>query len=271
MPRTKPGGGRELDRWVAAAQTGGRLAATALTAFAATTTKDPQRALRKAYSKQMATYRKGKAAVQARAIAGTAAAGAGATGAAVAAASAQPPIAIAMAAASAGIGVWAAKSWRRLRGYPDPPTPPPEPLPALSPTDPGSDAIARLGRAEISLAEMVPAAARVHPGAAAELRAAAEAATPALHDLAHRLSILNRLRRTSGEPAASADAAAHTVAARLAEGVNAYERLIAAAASLLAAPDPGRSVADVVEPAVEGLTAYTLGLQHADSVLRDPS
>ena len=269
MPRAKPDGGRELDRWVAAAQTGGRLAATALTAFAATSTKDPQRALRKAYAKQIAAYRRGKSAVQARAIAGTAAAGAGATGAAIAA-STQPPIAVAMAAASAGVGVWAAKSWRRLRGYPDPPTPPPEPLPALGPADPGADAIARLGRAEMSLAEMVPAAARVHPGAAAELRAAAEAATPALHDLAQRLSILNRLRRTSGEPAASADAAAHTVAARLAEGVNAYERLIAAAASLLAAPDPGRSVAGVVEPAVEGLTAYTLGLQHADIVLRDP-
>ena len=269
MPRTKPGGRRELDRWVTAAQGGGRLAATALAAFAATTTKDPHRALRKAYAKQLAAYRRGKAAVQARAIASTAASGAGATGAAVAVAAAQPPIAVAMAAVSAGAGVWAAKSWRRLRGYPAPPNPLPEPLPALGRSDPGADAIVRLGRAEMSLAELVPAAARVHPGAAAELRDAAEAATPALHDLAERLAILNRLRRTSGEPAASADAAAHTVASRLAEGVTAYERLIAAAASLLAAPDPGRSIDEVVEPAVQGLTAYRLGLQHADDALRD--
>ena len=85
----------------------------------------------------------------------------------------------------------------------------------------------------------------------------------------HSIAGTDRLRRSSGEPAASADAAAHTVAARLAEGVTAYERLIAASASLLAAPDPGRSIADLVDPAIEGLTAYTLGLQQADSALRD--
>jgi hypothetical protein len=103
------------------------------------------------------------------------------------------------------------------------------------------------------------------------LQAAAEKATPALHDLADRLAILNRLRATSGEPAASADAAARTVAARLADGVTAYERLIAASASLLAAPDPGSSVEELIGPAVQGLTAYTLGLGRADDLLRGGS
>lgn len=271
MPPTRASGrGRDLDRWVAAAETGGRLAATALAAFASANTRDPHAALRKAYSQQLAGYHRRKAALQARVVTGATVAGTGAVGTVAAVGVGQGLTAVVIGGVSAGVAAWGARGWRRLRAFPGPPPAPPEPLPRLGPGTPGADAIARLNRAEINLADLVPAVTRVHPGAADELRAAAEAATPALHDLADRLAVLERLRGGSGEPAAAADIAARTVATRLAEGVTAYERLIAAAAALLAAPDPGSSVADLVDPAVQGLAAYTLGLGRADDLLRGP-
>ncbi len=65
------------------------------------------------------------------------------------------------------------------------------------------------------------------------------------------------------EPARAATAAAEEVRGRLARGCATYESLLAAAATLLAAPDIARSTEDVLNPAVEAMTAYAHGLARA--------
>jgi hypothetical protein len=53
------------------------------------------------------------------------------------------------------------------------------------------------------------------------------------------------------------------VAERLGHGVEAYERLLSAAVSLLGAPDLARSPEATVGPAIEGMLAYAHGLSRA--------
>ncbi len=67
-----------------------------------------------------------------------------------------------------------------------------------------------------------------------------------------------------GTPAeAAATTASVEVRERLATGCTTYERLITASATMLAAPDIARSTDEVLTPALEGLVAYTHGLQRA--------
>jgi hypothetical protein len=74
-------------------------------------------------------------------------------------------------------------------------------------------------------------------------------------------------RDLPGTPTAvAAETAAHQVAARLARGADAYERLLAAAATLLGAPDLAGGADDVLGPAVEGMQAYTHGLAVAEGL-----
>jgi hypothetical protein len=72
------------------------------------------------------------------------------------------------------------------------------------------------------------------------------------------------------QAATSAQHASVEVAARLREGVEAYEGLVAAAAELIAAPDLNRSVVEVVGPAVLDVQAYTGGLRKAADNFADP-
>lgn len=142
------------------------------------------------------------------------------------------------------------------------PPPPPAPVPRQAI---GAEQAQRLTSLRLQLSQVIPAMARLHPGAAEELRRAdAEAAWP-LHGLVERLGVLDRIRREmpGTQAEAAATAAAVEVRDRLAAGCGTYERLLAASATLLAAPDIARSTDEVLVPALEGLTAYTHGLQRA--------
>jgi hypothetical protein len=115
------------------------------------------------------------------------------------------------------------------------------------------------------LVTMVPAVASLHPDAARELKTADDEAAPALAAQVARLAVLDQVRRELPGSAAAESAAdaAELVRARLSEGVAVYDRLLAAASTMLASPDLGRSSADVLGPAADALTAYAAGLRIA--------
>ena len=148
---------------------------------------------------------------------------------------------------------------------------PPEPRLAVPPPPPATVPSSAIGAAEsqrlnalrLQLAQVIPAMEQLHAGAADELRQADAEAAPPLHGLVDRLAVLDRIRREM--PGTQAEAAA-TVAAvdvrdRLAAGCGTYERLLAASATMLAAPDIARSTDEVLGPALQAMTAYTHGLQ----------
>jgi hypothetical protein len=115
------------------------------------------------------------------------------------------------------------------------------------------------------LVAMVPAVTALHPEAGKELTAADDEAAPALAAPVTRLAVLDQVRRDLPDSQAAVAAAdsAHQVRARLAEGVAVYDRLLAAASTMLASPDLGRSSLDVLGPASDALTAYAAGLRTA--------
>lgn len=115
------------------------------------------------------------------------------------------------------------------------------------------------------LVAMVPAVAALHPDAGHELRTADGEAAPALAAQVTRLAVLDQVRRElpGSQAATAATDAAEQVRARLAEGVAVYDRLLAAASTMLASPDLGRSSIDVLGPAADALTAYAAGLRTA--------
>jgi hypothetical protein len=117
------------------------------------------------------------------------------------------------------------------------------------------------------LVAMVPAVASLHPDAGKELKAADDEAAPAFTAQVARLAVLDQVRRElPGSTAATAATdAAEQVRARLAQGVAVYDRLLAAASTMLASPDLGRSGDDVLGPAADALTAYAEGLRTASS------
>lgn len=115
------------------------------------------------------------------------------------------------------------------------------------------------------VATMVPAVGGLHPDAGRELAQAEAQAGPALGALVTRLLLLDQVARDlpGTAAAASATAAAQQVRARLADGISHYDRLLAAASTLLAAPDLGASTQAVLGPAADALTAYAHGLTTA--------
>jgi hypothetical protein len=112
---------------------------------------------------------------------------------------------------------------------------------------------------------MVPAVTALHPEAGRELASADDEAAPALAAQVARLAVLDQIRRDlpGSQAATAAGASAELVRVRLAEGVDVYDRLLAAASTMLASPDLGRSSADVLGPASDALTAYADGLRAA--------
>ena len=170
-----------------------------------------------------------------------------------------------VAAAAGGVTALTARR-RRAQLPPAPRVDVPPPPPALIPADAiGSEQAQRLTSLRMQLSQVIPAIDRLHPGAAAELRQADLEAAPQLHALVDRLVILHGIRREM--PSTPAEVAATTasveVRERLATGCTTYERLITASATMLAAPDIARSTDEVLTPALEGLVAYTHGLQRA--------
>ncbi len=115
------------------------------------------------------------------------------------------------------------------------------------------------------LVTMVPAVGSLHPDAAKELKSADDEAAPAFTAQVARLAVLDQVRRElPGSTAATAATdAAEQVRSRLAQGVAVYDRLLAAASTMLASPDLGRSGDDVLGPAADALTAYAEGLRTA--------
>jgi hypothetical protein len=115
---------------------------------------------------------------------------------------------------------------------------------------------------------MVPAVTALHPDAGRELKSADDEAAPALAAQVARLAVLDQIRRDlpGSQAAVAAGDSAQLVRARLAEGIDVYDRLLAAASIMLASPDLGRSSTDVLGPASDALTAYAVGLRTAQSL-----
>lgn len=168
---------------------------------------------------------------------------------------------------AAGGGIVAATARRRRAQLP--PAPRVDALPPVAASIPpdaiGAEQAQRLMSLRLQLAQVTPAIERLHPGAAEDLRRADLEAAPQLHALADRLVVLHGIRmEMSGTQAeAAATSAAVEVRERLATGCATYERLIAASATMLAAPDIARGTDEVLAPALEGLAAYTHGLKRA--------
>jgi hypothetical protein len=171
-----------------------------------------------------------------------------------------------VALAAAG-GVVTGVARRQRREMPPPPRVDVVPLPtiAIPPDAIGAEQAQRLTALRVQLAQVIPAIERLHPGAAQDLRAADLEAAPQLHALVDRLVILHSIRRDMAgtDAEAAATAAAVEVRKRLTTGCTTYERIIAASATMLAAPDVARGTDDVLAPALEGLAAYAHGLERA--------
>lgn len=129
----------------------------------------------------------------------------------------------------------------------------------------GAEQAQRLTSLRLQLAQVIPAIERLHPDAAADLRRADLEAAPQLHALVDRLVVLHgiRIEMAGTQAEAAATSAAVEVRERLTTGCATYERLIAASATMLAAPDIARGTDEVLTPALEGLAAYTHGLKRA--------
>jgi hypothetical protein len=170
-------------------------------------------------------------------------------------------------ALAAGGGVLATVARRRRGQLPPAPRVDAVPLPpAAVPADAiGAEQAQRLTALRLQLSQVIPAIDRLHPDAGADLRRADLEAAPQLHALVDRLVVLHgiRMEMAGTEAEAAATSAAVEVRERLATGCTTYERLIAASATLLAAPDIARGTDEVLTPALEGLAAYAHGLKRA--------
>lgn len=173
-----------------------------------------------------------------------------------------------------GAGVCAVSAVRKRYDaqHATPPAPPALSA-AVSPADLRRDAIGwseaqQLGAVRRQIGGIVPAVATLHPEAGRELKSADDEAAPALAAQVTRLAVLDQVRRDlpGTQAAEAATGAAQLVRARLAEGVAVYDRLLAAASTMLASPDLGRSSAEVLGPAADALTAYAEGLRTAEGV-----
>ena len=136
---------------------------------------------------------------------------------------------------------------------------------------PGAPDVARLIVAQRQMLTLLPQVEALAPSAAHELRRATSAAAPALATLVDRLAALDDVirRLRTGPGAATARETAAAIVHRLRTGVAAYERLVHAAISMLAAPDPDQDVAQVLAPAVLGLESYAHGLHHSARALEN--
>ena len=129
----------------------------------------------------------------------------------------------------------------------------------------GAAEVARFTAVRVQVMTLAPSLDRLYPGSGDELRRADNEAAVPLTALAERLRVLDQLQRElpGTGAAASAAASAKEVGLRLAAGCATYDELLAAAARLLAAPDPSRSTEQILAPAVDAMVAYAHGLQRA--------
>lgn len=151
---------------------------------------------------------------------------------------------------------------------------PPEPLavplvppPMLNSEQTGAAEAARFARAEMQLREMLPAVDQLHPDAADSVRRTLGTVQPNMYALIERLDLLSRVDVVTAPQVAEA---AETIRRRLDQGVTAYERLIAATAVLLAAPDPEGPASQQLTRVEQELQAYSAGLLAASEALDLP-
>lgn len=199
------------------------------------------------------------------------AAGASAMGV-VGAVTPQPSLLWFSAAGLSGLMAYLTRQKRQHLPPPAMPELPPLPIEPLPVGTPGAQEVARWARAAQRWDDLLPVVDQLHPEAGQQLRKALSEVDPALRSLVERLGTLYRTtQQMAGTQAAvSAQRASVEVAARLREGVEAYEGLVAAAAELIAAPDLHQSVTGIVGPAVLDVQAYTDGLRKAAGTFADP-
>ncbi len=176
---------------------------------------------------------------------------------------ASPGLWFVTAAVAALIGV---RARLQLTHATPPPAPalPPVPPPVLPATAVGSEESAEVFRAEAQLVAMIPAVDQIHPEAGMALRTTMHAVQPRMHGLIERLELLSNVDAMKAPQAAEA---AETLRRRLAEGAEAYDRLIAATVTLLAAPDPAGAANDSLSMAVYELESYAAGLAAASEAM----
>lgn len=164
-----------------------------------------------------------------------------------------------IAAVSGLIGV---RAKARLRTAAPPPQPalPPVPAPILHPGMVGAEESLRLERAEGQLMAMIPAVAQLHPEAGRSLQETVAAVQPSMHALVERLELISYVDVVRAPQAAEA---AEALRRRLAQGVDSYDHLIEATATLLAAPDPSEAATTTLARATQELQAYAAGLATA--------
>ena len=171
--------------------------------------------------------------------------------------------------ASAVSGLIAVRAKAQLRTA-EPPAPlplPPVPAPVLPAGAVGAEEALALARAEHQLAAMIPAVWQLHEEAGRDLQDTMASVQPRMVRLIERLELVSTVDPLAAPQAAQA---AETLRRRLAEGVRAYEHLIAATSTLLAAPDPTGHASESLEAATQNLEAYAAGLSAASDVFDQP-
>lgn len=169
------------------------------------------------------------------------------------------------AAVSAFIGLRAKLSLAHATPPPALPLPP-VPPPVLPAGSVGAAEAAEVYRAEAQLVAMIPAVDALHAEAGLALRDTLAHVQPRMHALIERLELVANIDALRAPQAAEA---AETLRRRLSQGVVSYDRLIAATATLLAAPDPAGAATSHLSMAAQELEAYASGLAVASEVFDD--
>ena len=231
---------------------------------AATGNRTLDRAHKKELATQKSARRKHQARVESFRFGAVAGGGTAIAGGALAIVISNPALWL-IAVGGAVISIMSIRGWRRLgpepvgRGSVAPATP--LPRGAI-----GRDCVKRYLAVRTQVVNMSSSVSVLHPAAGKELVNADAQAAVALNTLCDRLLVLHQLAASlpGTAAAASAASAAQVVASRLVLGCDSYDKLLAAAAELLASPD----IAGMVNlpPAADSLIAYSHGLMRASDL-----
>ena len=231
---------------------------------AATGNRTLDRAHKKELATQKSARRKHQARVESFRFGAVAGGGTAIAGGALAIVISNPALWL-IAVGGAVISIMSIRGWRRLgpepvgRGSVTPATP--LPRGAI-----GRDCVKRYLAVRTQVVNMSSSVSVLHPAAGKELVNADAQAAVALNTLCDRLLVLHQLAASlpGTAAAASAASAAQVVASRLALGCDSYDKLLAAAAELLASPDIAGMVN--LQPAADSLIAYSHGLMRASDL-----
>jgi hypothetical protein len=231
---------------------------------AATGNRTLDRAHKKELATQKSARRKHQARVESFKFGAVAGGGTAIAGGALAIVISNPALWL-IAVGGAVISIMSIRGWRRLgpepvgRGSVAPATP--LPRGAI-----GRDCVKRYLAVRTQVVNMSSSVSVLHSAAAKELVNADAQAAVALNALCDRLLVLHQLAASlpGTAAAASAASAAQVVASRLVLGCDSYDKLLAAAAKLLASPDIAGMVN--LQPAADSLIAYSHGLMRASDL-----